>query len=106
MWLILRGLDHEHPGRLRKSWVTFELDLMCSDLDHFTVEGECPRCGFHNPLFFKQARLRDVLICRGCKANIQLDDRMNSCRKAVRSFRRQMQQLEEQLGSLSRTLRL
>ena len=26
--------------------------------------------------------LRDVVICRGCKANIQLDDGMNSVRRA------------------------
>jgi len=76
------------------------------DLDRLTVEAKCPRCGFYNPLFFKQARLRDVLICRGCKANIQLNDQMNTWRKAVRSFRRQMRELEEQLGRLSITMTL
>jgi hypothetical protein len=39
------------------------------NLDKFEVEVDCPRCGFTNPTWLKQARLRDVVIWRGCKAN-------------------------------------
>lgn len=48
------------------------------NIDKFEVEVDCPRCGFANPIWLRQARLRDVVICRGCKANIQLDDSMNT----------------------------
>jgi len=71
--------------------------------DRFEVEVECPCCGFFNPIWLKQARLRDVVICRGCKANIQLDDAMNSVRKARRSIRRQMKALRREIEKFNRT---
>ena len=66
-------------------------------LDNQTIEFACPRCGFYNPIFFKQARLRDAIICRGCKINIRLDDQMNECRKAVRAINRAVRELEKSL---------
>lgn len=54
------------------------------DLDTIEIELQCPECGFYNPILIKQARLRDVIICRGCKSNIRLDDQMNTVRKVVR----------------------
>ena len=70
------------------------------DLDNFEVDVDCPGCGFSNPIWIKQARIRDVIICRGCKSNIQLDDSMNTVRKGVRSMHRAFRQLNEQLGSI------
>jgi hypothetical protein len=70
-------------------------------LDNETIEFPCPQCGFYNPIFFKQARLRDVIICRGCKSNIQLDDQMNECRKAERAFRKAVEELEKTLKNLN-----
>ncbi len=57
------------------------------NFDNMEVEIQCPKCRFYNPISLKQARLRDVVICRGCKVNIRLDDQMNETRKAVRSMR-------------------
>ena len=65
------------------------------NLDKIEVKVNCPRCQFSNPIWLKQARLRDVIICRGCKANIQLDDSMNTVRKGVRSFHRALDQLHD-----------
>lgn len=76
------------------------------DLDRIEFEVECPRCNFGTKIFYREARLRDVLICRGCKANIQLDDRMNECRKARRQVNAAMQQLEDALASLNTTFTL
>lgn len=67
------------------------------DLDNIKIEVQCPRCNFYNYFFIKQARLRDVIICRGCKSNIHLDDQMNEVRKIVRKFRRQMRELMDSL---------
>ena len=64
------------------------------NLDNQTIELLCPNCGFYNPIYFKQARLRDVVICRGCKSNIQLDDQMNECRKAYWIVRKAIKKLE------------
>lgn len=65
------------------------------------IEIPCPKCGFFNPIWIRQARLRDVIICRGCKINIQLDDHMNQVRNAERDTRRAMQKL---MKTLSRTM--
>lgn len=68
-------------------------------IDNFVLDFPCPRCGFFNPFSLKQARLRDVIICRGCKVNIHLDDQMNECRKAEEDVRRAMDGLMKTLGS-------
>lgn len=47
------------------------------DLDRFEFEIECPNCRFSTKIRYRDVCLRDVLICRVCKANIQLDDHMN-----------------------------
>ena len=71
------------------------------DLDCVTIEFQCPLCGFFNSVLFRQARLRDVVICRGCKSNIHLDDEMNECRKARMAFTRQIRQFQESLTRLN-----
>jgi hypothetical protein len=76
------------------------------DLDRITIDFPCPSCGFQNPATIKQARLRDAVICRGCKANIRLDDQMNECRKAVRQVRKSLRQLEDQMKNITINIRL
>lgn len=68
------------------------------DLDTIEIELQCPECGFYNPILIKQARLRDVIICRGCKSNIRLDDQMNTVRKAVRDVNQAVSDLLKKLG--------
>lgn len=80
----------------------FEGDI---NLDEFEVEVECPHCNFANSIWLRQARLRDVVICRGCKANIRLDDGMNSVRKAYRSIRRTMADLRQTIAKFNRSFR-
>jgi len=75
------------------------------DLDKFSFDISCPQCRFSLSVRYRDARLRDVLICRGCKANIRLDDNMNQCRKARRQFCQALDNLRASLGNLSITLR-
>ena len=75
--------------------IKFEGDL---DIDGIEVSIDCPLCGFANPIWIRQAKLRDVILCRGCKSNIQLDDHMNTVRKASESVRRQWRELERVFG--------
>jgi len=76
------------------------------NFDKHEIEIQCPECSFYNPIWLKQARLRDVIICRGCKSNIQLDDQMNETRKAIKSIRRAIAELEETLKGLSFEIRI
>ena len=85
----------------------FELQLEMSDnmdIDLFEVEIECPKCGFYNPIWIKQARVRDMIICRGCKINIQLNDSMNEVLKARRSVLKAVNNLKRQFEKLNREM--
>ena len=73
-------------------------------IDKVPSDFPCPRCAFHNRATIKQVRLRDVVICRGCKANIRLEDQMNAVRLAERRIRQSLDQLSESLESLGMTL--
>lgn len=70
------------------------------DIDAYETEIPCPRCDFYNPVYLRQIRLRDVIICRGCKSNIQLEDYMNEMRKGEQRIRRSFQDLERTLSKL------
>ena len=77
------------------------------DIDNHKIDIHCPSCHFFNTVTLKQVRLRDVVICRGCKANISLEDHLNMTRKTIRSFQRAMRQIEEQLAKIGKiTIRL
>ena len=71
------------------------------DFDKHEIDIQCPKCLFYNPIWLKQARLRDIIVCRGCKSNIHLDDQMNETRKTIKSIRRAMTELEDTLKGLS-----
>ncbi len=76
-------------------------------LDKMAVDIACPRCHFLNRVTIKQARIGDVTICRGCKANIHLQDHLNTVRQGVRSVERTMREFQEQLQGLGTiTIRL
>ena len=76
------------------------------NIEEHDVDFQCPNCDFYNTIKLKQARFRDVIICRGCKANIRLDDQMNETKKAIRSIKRAMNELEQTLNGLSFEIRI
>lgn len=76
------------------------------DLDSVDLDIECPNCSFFNKIKYRDARLRDVVICRGCKSNIQLDDHVNECRKARRAVAAAFADLERSLSGLNRTIQI
>jgi len=49
---------------------------------------------------------RDVLICRGCKSNVRLEDHMNSARASVSRANKALERLAETMKNLSFTLRI
>lgn len=67
------------------------------NLDNHEIELTCPSCEFYCYVTLKQVRLKDPVICRGCRATINFDDHMNTTRKTLRSINRAMRDLEETL---------
>jgi hypothetical protein len=68
------------------------------DIGRKEIEIQCPECRFYNPTFIRQARHRDVIICRGCKRNIRLNDHMNEVREADRQLRKAFEDFEDTLS--------
>jgi len=59
---------------------------IAAQLDKQTIEIDCAECGFYNYPTVKQIRLNDVLICRGCKINLQLVDHMGGLTRTVKAI--------------------
>ena len=76
------------------------------NFDKENIPLPCPNCEFYNEINLKQVRLRDVIICRGCKSNIRLDDQMNETKKAIRSIKRAMNELESTLNEMNFEIRI
>ena len=72
-----------------------------SFLDDETIVVECPQCRFETDVTLREIRLRDAIICRGCKAILQLDDYMCQIRKAQLSIERALCELEQSFGNIT-----
>ena len=72
--------------------VRVQLDRQLN-LDKIEGQSACPKCGFFNPIWLKQVRLRDAVICRGCKTTVHLEDTMASLPKVTTQLRRTMDHL-------------
>jgi len=75
-------------------------------LDDETITVACPRCRFETDVTLREIRLRDAIICRGCKAILQLDDYMCQTRKAQLSIQRALHELEQSFGDINITLEI
>jgi hypothetical protein len=65
--------------------------------DSQTLELECSKCRFYSSFFYKQARLEDVIICRGCKTSIILNDNIGSIKKVNKQIQIAVNNLEKSL---------
>lgn len=68
------------------------------NIDLIEVDIDCPKCKFNNQIYLKNIRLKDVIICRGCKRNIQLNDHMNTFRKAKKEIEKQFNEIQKMLN--------
>lgn len=73
------------------------------DLDCAIISIECPRCNFLNSVTLRQVRLHDVVICRGCKSNMQLVDYMGTVSNAREDI---WNSLTNMMESFSRTINI
>ncbi|MGD0220674.1 MAG: hypothetical protein ABSC73_09515 [Acidimicrobiales bacterium] len=64
------------------------------DLDRHQIEVKCPVCMLHTWVKLGEIRRRDFVICRGCHANILLEDYLGSVHRSVRSFEQMLKGLE------------
>lgn len=70
------------------------------NLDKHRVDIACPRCSFFTSVSLKQVRIGDVIICRGCKNNIQLIDHQMSTQKGLREIQRSLNRLMDAFSKI------
>lgn len=74
------------------------------DLEREEVPIECPECEFVLPATLRQVRIRNIVICRGCKRNVQLEDHLNEVRVGLRGIQQSFKELEETMENLDMEL--
>jgi len=60
----------------------------------------CRLCHFLNSASLKQISFSNVIICRGCKANIRLQDNLGSTKKAINAIERSIEDLIDAFKSI------
>ena len=70
---------------------SFSIKVSIPDLDRHPIEVECPVCQLHTWVKLGEIRRRDFVICRGCHANILLEDHLGQVHRFVRSFEQMLQ---------------
>jgi len=74
--------------------VRISVQISVPNLDRLPLEVPCPVCQLTTPITYGAVRLGDVVICRGCHANIHLKDELGSHHRWKRTFERIMKNWE------------
>jgi hypothetical protein len=56
------------------------------DLDKHSIEVPCPACRLHTWVRLGEIRRRDFAVCRGCHANLLLEDHLGGLHRFTRSL--------------------
>ena len=65
---------------------SIEMSIEAPDFDKHTIEIQCPYCELHTWVRLGEIRRREITICRGCHANIRLEDHMGQFQRFIRKF--------------------
>ncbi len=65
---------------------SISLHINIPDFDRIPIEIDCPICGLHTWVTIGEVRRRDFTICRGCHANIMLEDHLGSVHRSFRNI--------------------
>jgi hypothetical protein len=64
--------------------LSISISMTMPDLDREPIEVPCPRCDLHTWVTLSEIRRRDYAVCRGCHANILLEDHLGSMHRIIR----------------------
>lgn len=76
--------------------ISFSLSINVNipDLDRISFEVECPLCSLHTWIRLGEFRRRDFVICRGCHANMILEDHLGGFHRFKVSFEEMLKGME------------
>lgn len=64
--------------------ISFSIEM--PDLDNIDIEIDCPICALQTKTTLGDIRFHSVAICRGCHANIWLEDHLGQYARARKQF--------------------
>lgn len=70
------------------------LSVTVPNLDKHWISIPCPVCDMETPVTLGAVRLGDVVVCRGCHANIRLQDHLGALHRFERRFVKMLQSME------------
>jgi hypothetical protein len=73
--------------------ISISIKVQIPDFDRISTEVPCPRCGLHTWVKLGEIRRRDFAICRGCHANILLEDHLGGVQRFIRDTERTLEAL-------------
>jgi len=68
--------------------MSISIQVHIPDFDRVRIEVPCPICGLHTWVSLGEIRRRDLAVCRGCHANILLEDHLGGIHRFVRGTER------------------
>lgn len=58
--------------------IEISVDAVAPDIDKFKTAVACPICNLETPVFLRQVRLNQTIVCRGCHSAVRLADHLGS----------------------------
>ncbi len=74
--------------------ISISLEIDIPNFDKIKLEIPCPICSLHTWVTIGEIRRREFTICRGCHANIILEDNMGGFHKFVRQTTKTLKNFE------------
>jgi hypothetical protein len=74
--------------------IDVSIHIEIPNLDRRYMEVPCPVCRIQTWVTFGEIRRRGYAICRGCHANIRLEDHLGSLHRALRRIKSALKSLE------------
>jgi transposase-like protein len=66
--------------------LNFSITIQLPDLDRHEIEIDCPICKLSNWVKIGEIRRRDYVVCRGCHANLLLEDHLGQVQRFTQEF--------------------
>ncbi len=75
------------------------------DISNQKIEFECPNCHSKVPITLGQAEKEEIVVCPGCKKNIQLRDKDGSVSQSRHDIEKGIKDLQEEIKKINKNLK-
>jgi len=72
--------------------LSLQVKVHFPDLDRRVIDVPCPRCELETPVQLGEIRRGEIIICRGCHANVYLEDHLGGVHRMRSRLKRTLDQ--------------